>query len=121
VFRLFPATFALQIAVLFGMETAEQYAIAGHALGGTVWLGGPVLISLAIHAVVGMIVAALFVRVLQQLAQSVVEAIAFFRLVLAWAALTPAAPIQLCWERPQLSDEPALSRPHGRGPPHRCF
>jgi hypothetical protein len=121
VFGLFPATFALQIAALFTMETAEQRVILGHTLGGTVWLGGPVLISLAFHVIVGMIVAALFVRLLHWLAQSVAEAIAFLRLVLVWAALTPAAPMQLGWERPRRSDEPALSRPHDRGPPHLCF
>ena len=116
--RLFPAMFAAQIGVLFGMESIEQFAVAGHALGGTLWLGGPILTSLAIHAVVGMLVVALLSCLLHWLAQSVAEAITFFRrLVLAWAALTPTAPILVFLESPFRSDEPALARLQVRGPP----
>jgi len=49
--RLLPAIFALQILVLFSMETAEQIVVYGHAFGGTLWLGGPIAMSLLIHAV----------------------------------------------------------------------
>lgn len=45
------AIFAVQIAALWAMETFEQYAVVGHGFGGTVWLGGPVALSLATHAV----------------------------------------------------------------------
>ena len=48
---LLPYVFALQIALLFVMETLEQQVVTGHALGGTVWLGGPPPASLAAHAV----------------------------------------------------------------------
>jgi hypothetical protein len=48
--RLLPAVFAAQIATLFTMETLEQLVIAGHPLGGTIWLGGPLAVSLTAHA-----------------------------------------------------------------------
>ncbi len=48
--RLLPAIFALQILVLFSMETTEQVVVYGHAFGGALWLGGPVVMSLTIHA-----------------------------------------------------------------------
>lgn len=55
--HLLPALFAIQLAVLFAMETIEQVIIAGHPLGGTIWLGGPVWFSLVAHAVAGTAVA----------------------------------------------------------------
>jgi hypothetical protein len=117
--RLFPLILVMQIGVLFGMETLEQLAVLGHTLGGTVWLGGPVLVALAFHTATALIVAMTFSRVLHRLAQSVIDAVVFFRrLVLAWAALTPAAPDPIFGEPPCRSDEPALARLQGRGPPH---
>ncbi|MGP6191568.1 MAG: hypothetical protein ACLPSH_16190 [Vulcanimicrobiaceae bacterium] len=47
---LLPFAFALQLGVLYVMETAEQLVVTGHCLGGALWLGGPVLVSLAAHA-----------------------------------------------------------------------
>jgi hypothetical protein len=120
--RLFPAIFAAQMAVLFGMESIEQVVVDGHALGGTLWLGGPILISLALHAVVGIAIVALLSQLLRWLAESVAEAITFLRqLELPWAALTPAAPVPVFLESPRRIDEPALARLQVRGPPHRRF
>ncbi len=64
---LLPAAFGFQILTLFLMETAEQFAVAGHGLGGTIWLGAPILVSLALHAVacaIGAFAVAYAVRVL---------------------------------------------------------
>jgi hypothetical protein len=64
---LLPLTFAFQILTLLLMETAEQFAALGHGLGGTIWLGAPILVSLAIHAaacVIGAFAVAYAVRVL---------------------------------------------------------
>jgi len=75
--RLLPATFALQIFALFSMETVEQHAIYGHGLGGTVWLGGPALVSLATHAAVCagvFLVAAFSVRSLAAATARVIRA-----------------------------------------------
>jgi hypothetical protein len=48
---LLPRIFVAQLVALYCMETIEQIAVAGHPLGGTLWLGGPVLVSLALHAI----------------------------------------------------------------------
>lgn len=44
------AAFSIQMLVLFAMETAEQVFVYGHALGGWVWLGGPLIPSFTAHA-----------------------------------------------------------------------
>lgn len=46
------AIFVVQIVALWVMETVEQYAVFGHGFGGTIWLGGPAAMSLAMHAAV---------------------------------------------------------------------
>lgn len=51
------AIFVVQVAALWVMETVEQYAVFGHGFGGTVWLGGPALLSLAMHAVACVVTA----------------------------------------------------------------
>jgi hypothetical protein len=50
VVTLVPAIFALQIVALYVMETAEQLIVGGRTLGTAVWLGGPIVASLTIHA-----------------------------------------------------------------------
>jgi len=45
-----PAAFGMQLLVLFAMESAEQVLVRGHMLGGTLWLGGPIIASVALHA-----------------------------------------------------------------------
>ena len=76
---LLPAAFALQIAVLFGMETLEQLAVYGHVLGGSVWLGGPVAISLAVHAACCALGTLLVVRSLRAVTRSVLRLVIFLR------------------------------------------
>ena len=39
VLPLLPAIFILHVFALYAMETTEQFTIAGHVLGPTVWLG----------------------------------------------------------------------------------
>lgn len=51
--RLLPAILALQLATLFVMETSEQAIVYGHVFGGTLWLGAPILIALALHFAIG--------------------------------------------------------------------
>ena len=48
-----PYVYALQLSALFVMESGEQFVASGHLLGGTAWLGGPVLFSLLAHALIG--------------------------------------------------------------------
>jgi hypothetical protein len=51
-FGLLPTALALQILVLYVMETSEQFVVWHHMLGPTVWLGAPPPISVAIHALI---------------------------------------------------------------------
>jgi len=48
-----PYVFGLQLAALFLLESIEQLAVGGQLLGGAAWLGGPILFSLLLHALVG--------------------------------------------------------------------
>jgi len=57
VLRCLPAVFVTQIAAVWSMETIEQVVVVGHGFGGTVWLGGPPALSLAVHAVVCVVIA----------------------------------------------------------------
>ncbi len=63
--RALPFAFALQLGVLFTMETLEQLAVRGHLLGGTIWLGGPAPIALLVHAVACVCVALATLRLLR--------------------------------------------------------
>jgi hypothetical protein len=77
--RLLPRAFALQILVLYAMETAEQYIVWGHGLGPTIWLGAPALISLAAHAAVCVVVACIVVGSVRALARATVRVIRFIQ------------------------------------------
>lgn len=117
----FAPTFALQIAALFGMETAEQLLVWGRPLGGTVWLGGPLLASLAIHAAMCLIVAAVFSRVLRWLAGHVADVLRIVaRLTLA---LSPSPPPLIIVPHRALRRlaERTVRRRKGRAPPHHLL
>lgn len=77
--RLLPIAFALQILVLYAMETAEQYMVWGHALGPTIWLGAPVFISLAAHAAVCAAVAGLVAGLVRALTRATLGAVRFIQ------------------------------------------
>jgi hypothetical protein len=51
--RDLPSVLALQLAVLFMLESTEQLLVGGKLLGGIVWLGGPICFSLFTHALIG--------------------------------------------------------------------
>lgn len=68
VVRLIPAIYLLQLATLFGMESIEQVAVYGHLFGGTVWLGGPVAVSLCAHLVIAAVFTLALARCLTVLA-----------------------------------------------------
>jgi hypothetical protein len=78
---LLPAIFALQIPTLFVMETVEQIVVYGHPLGGTLWLGGPILAALFLHAFIAATCAFLVAYGLTVLAQTLLRAVT---LVLSW-------------------------------------
>jgi hypothetical protein len=77
--RDIPLVLALQLAALFAMESIEQLAFGGRLLGGTVWLGGPIALSLVMHAILGsactLLLAALVRAILATVASLVRDAI----------------------------------------------
>lgn len=109
--------YALQIAVLFAMETAEQRVVLGHFLGGTVWLGGPVLASLMLHFAGCVLVTFVLSRVLAALARRVVAVV---RAILAIFVLF--RPVRSHFVRvrgPEIARifAPLVARPTVRPPP----
>ncbi len=87
---LLPAICALQIAMLYLMESTEQAVVWGHPLGSSIWLGAPLPISLAIHAALAIVVLYVLVRAKRTLAATTLR---FVRLVLAIGRPLPAAPL----------------------------
>jgi hypothetical protein len=85
---LLPYVFATQIAALYVMERGEQYAVAGHAAGGLIWLGGPAPVSLALHAVSCVLTTWLLGRLARHLARSAVSLVAH---IIAAIAVAPRA------------------------------
>jgi hypothetical protein len=116
--RLAPLTFALQLGVLFTMETLEQIVVTGHPLGGTIWLGGPVLLSLALHASVGFGMGLGFARLVRWSARAAVELIAFVRRLVLACARPPLSRLALDHVPLRRAFAPALDRRTGRAPPH---
>jgi hypothetical protein len=72
---LLPFAIAIQLCSLFVMETAEQVTVFGHPLEGTVWLGGPLLVSVAVHAVICMLVAFAIARAVNALTETTLRVI----------------------------------------------
>jgi hypothetical protein len=75
VIRLVPMICAAQVAILYLMETAEQRVMYGHVLGGLIWLGGPIAVSIAAHAVMTVVVAVTASKALQAFADATVQAL----------------------------------------------
>lgn len=75
--RMLPAIFALQLGVLFAIETAEQFIVRGHLLGGTIWLGAPTPISLAIHAAFCVAITFIAARALRAVTATAVRIVDF--------------------------------------------
>jgi hypothetical protein len=78
---LLPVILTLQLMALFAMETLEQYVTLGHGLGGTIWLGGPPPISIAIHVVACVAVTFSIARIVRMLAQATLRVVRFVRAV----------------------------------------
>jgi hypothetical protein len=76
-----PAIFVLQMATLYVMETLEQFVVWGHAFASAVWLGGPLALSLAIHAAVGCAVAVVIARSRRRLAATTLRVIRLVRAI----------------------------------------
>jgi hypothetical protein len=116
--RLVPAIFLTQILVLFVMETAEQYIVEGHVLGGTVWLGGPAPLSLALHAAVCVSVTFGAARVLSAFARAAVQLVGLVLLLIAVAARRSGPALaRFTYPRSFRPQAPVLGRTGDRAPP----
>ena len=79
-----PVIFAVQLLALFAMENIEQFVVYGHLFGGTVWLDGPVIYSVAIHAAFCVVVTWIAAKSVRALADATVQ---FVKFVLSFATL----------------------------------
>jgi hypothetical protein len=77
--RLLPLTFAIQIVILYCMETIEQFVVYGHTLGAMTWLGGPPLLSLSFHALVCALVASALAWGVRRCARGTLRVIGMIR------------------------------------------
>ncbi len=77
--RLLVPIFGLQLALLAAMETLEQIIVAGHSLGRTIWLGGPIWFSLSVHAAVCVAVSFGLAKVLRAWTSTTVRIIQHMR------------------------------------------
>jgi hypothetical protein len=118
---MLPSIFLLQLIALFGMETLEQIATAGHPLGGTLWLGGPALFSLAAHFISCVLCAWALYHGLRWSARAIVRAMRIALEVLRRLLEAPAVPrFGFCFTPRSKFIEPYLHALHGRAPPHSC-
>jgi hypothetical protein len=117
--QLLPAIFVIQIAVLFTMETLEQLVVAGHLMGGTIWLGGPAAFSLAVHALFCVAAAYALAALVHTLARHTVRVIRSIRAIVE-RRLHGAAPLAVrAWQAPLVPRlAPILCRIGNRAPPH---
>jgi hypothetical protein len=114
--RMLPLILLLQIVVLWAMETAEQYLVVGHGLGGTIWLGGPTAASLLLHAAICFTVAIATRRLLLILEP---RAVRLFRKLLTLTAFAADAPTAVTWAAspPRSPRRSLLAEFAKRGPP----
>jgi hypothetical protein len=75
---LLAIAFPLQLGVLCTMESLEQLAVAGHELGGSVWMGAPAGIAIAFHALVCLVVASIAFASVRSLAAVTVRLVQRF-------------------------------------------
>jgi len=92
--KAFGLVFCLQIPMLLCVETLEQIQHFGHPLGFAASLGGPALVTLAIHAVCALVVATLSFRAIRAVAE---------------ASLTFARIVSPLIRRIEIAAKPALS------------
>ena len=81
-----PLIFLLQILALYFMETGEQFVAYGHALGPAIWLGGPAIASLTVHAAICVAVALWIARSIRSLATTTLRVIRLIRAIATRAA-----------------------------------
>ena len=118
ILKLAPAIFTAQLSIVFLMETIEQIVVAGHPLGGTIWLGAPVLVSLIVHACFGVALTALFSRVLHAFAETLAGLVRFIRSIASFAVGDSPRPVILRRIVCARHASPVLCRIGVRAPPY---
>lgn len=114
--RCLPAIVAIQLVALYAMETAEQVIVTGHSLGGTIWLGGPIAISLGIHAASAIVATFAIARALRASTTTAIRIL--LRLVIAMSARGPRrTPARLRYPASFRRLAPLVCRMGERGPP----
>jgi hypothetical protein len=81
-----PAIFALQLVALYVMETAEQLVVWRHVLSRTAWLGGPLPMSLTIHAILCIAVALTIARSKRALAATTLRVMRILAAIAVFSA-----------------------------------
>ena len=118
-FAVVPAVFALQLVTLFVMETLEQIAVTGHALGPAIWLGGPIAISLLLHLLGSVAVTYLFSRILLAAAHTIATVVRFvLQAFIAFCKPRPIIRANRVETIPARFIEPIIARLKGRAPPY---
>jgi len=95
--RALPLMLAVQMAVLYVMETLEQFAVYHHAFGGTLWLGGPVAASLIIHTALTVACAHLLARLVHAAATALLHIAGFIVARYLAVARSTIASIEHAW------------------------
>lgn len=114
-----PAIFAMQIAALYGMETLEQIVVWGHTFAPGIWLGGPLALSLSIHAAVCCAVALVIARSRRRLAATTLRMIRLVRAIVTRALAAEQPPARRRFEFVWFKEfQPVLCAPGERAPPH---
>ncbi len=113
---LLPATFAAQLFILYAMETCEQTIVAGHALGGMIWLGAPVAVALGVHLVTCIVTFFAAAAVMHELAWATLRVVKTIRALLTRDDIATAiVPRLRIVPRKQVA--PELCTAGGRAPP----
>jgi hypothetical protein len=113
-----PLLFIVQIAMLWTMETIEQHVVAGHGLGPMIWLGGPIVASVTIHALFCVGAALLARRILIVVEPRAIRVVRAILALLLRAFGSSARSLQLYRrEIPASILSPTLRHISERGPP----
>jgi hypothetical protein len=115
---LLPWIFALQLLALYAMETTEQCVVRGHVLGPIVWLGGPVLVGLAVHAAFCITITLAMARSARRLAEAALRVVALIRAIGTFAVGAPAVSVPRALFEPSFREfSPVLCGIGERAPP----
>ena len=119
---LIPLVFSLQLALLFGMESAEQIAAFGRPLGIGAAMGAPLPLALSVHAFAAILLCAttiLFARALGRAARALTHAATPFirRLLIKHSAAPSPQRRRLIFRTENARPTPLARRIANRPPP----